>query len=91
MWVLVSVTTISLFYKDISTVVNLGPQRRLRAKELILLNCCAGEDSWESLGQQEIKSILKEINPDYSLKRLILKPKLLWLPDVKSRLIGKRS
>ena len=37
------------------------------------MNYCAGEDSWESLGQQEIKSILKELNPDYSLKGLILK------------------
>ena len=57
---------------------------------MILLNYCAGEDSWESLGQQEIKSILKELNPDYSLKGLILKLKLLWPPDVKSRFIGKR-
>ena len=27
-------------------------QRRLSAKELMLLNCCAGEDSWESLRLQ---------------------------------------
>ena len=27
-------------------------KRKLRAKELMLLNCGAGEDSWESLGQQ---------------------------------------
>ena len=25
----------------------------LRAKELMLLNCGAGEDSWESLGDQD--------------------------------------
>ena len=29
-----------------------GPLRRLSAKELMLSNCGAGEDSWESLGQQ---------------------------------------
>ena len=32
--------------------VKVGPQRRLRAKELMLLNCGAGKDSGESLGQQ---------------------------------------
>ena len=29
-----------------------GPLRRLSAEELMLLNCGAGEDSWESLGLQ---------------------------------------
>ena len=29
-----------------------GPLRRLSAKELMLLNCGVGEDSWESLGLQ---------------------------------------
>ena len=34
----------------------------------------AGEDSWESLGRQGAKqSILKEINPEYSLEGLMLK------------------
>ena len=32
--------------------VRVGLWRKLRAKELILLNCGAGEDSWESLGLQ---------------------------------------
>ena len=42
---------------------------------LILLNCGIGEDSWESLGlvRRSNQSILKEINPDYSLKGLMLK------------------
>ena len=38
------------------------------------------------------QSILKEINPEYSLEALMLKLKLhpiLRSPDVKSRLIGK--
>ena len=32
--------------------VRVGLWRKLSAKELMLLNCGAGEDSWESLGQQ---------------------------------------
>ena len=32
--------------------VRIGPQRKLRAKELMLLNCGVGEDSGESLGLQ---------------------------------------
>ena len=37
------------------------------------------------------QSILKEINPGYSLEVLMMKLKLpiFWPPDVKSRLIGK--
>ena len=37
------------------------------------------------------QSILKEINPEYSLEGLMLKLKLLilWPADVKSQLIGK--
>ena len=51
-----------------------------------------GEDSWESLGQQEdqtSQSVLK-INPEYSLEGLILKH-ILWPPDVKNGLIRKDS
>ena len=40
-------------------------------------------------------SILKEINPEYSLERLKLKLKaetpVLWPPDAKSHLTGKDS
>ena len=41
----------------------------------MLLNCGAGEDSWESLRQQgdQGDQILKEINPEYSLEALMLK------------------
>ena len=42
----------------------------------MLSNCDAGEDSWESLGLQACQSILKEINAEYSLERLVLKLKL---------------
>ena len=42
------------------------------------LNCGAGEDSSESLGQQrdQSQSTLKEICPEYSLEGLMLKLKL---------------
>ena len=41
----------------------------------MLLNCGSGEDSWESwIARRANQSILKEINPEYSLKELILKP-----------------
>ena len=35
------------------------------------------------------QSILKEINPGYSLEGLMLKVPILWPPDAKSQLIGK--
>ena len=69
----------------------------------MLLNCGVGEDSWESLGLQEaetkgnLKSILKEISPEYSLKGLMLKLKLwyfdhlIWRTDSfeKTPVLGK--
>ena len=48
-----------------------APSVRLSAKELMLLNCAVGEDSWESFGQQG-----NEIIPEYSLERLMLRLKL---------------
>ena len=40
----------------------------------MLLNCGVGEDSWESLGEEgDQTSTLKEINPKYSLERMMLK------------------
>ena len=49
-------------------------------KELMLLNCDAGEDSEESpwTERRSNQSILKEINPEYSLEGLLLKPKLQY-------------
>ena len=66
----------------------------------MLLNCGAGEDSWESLGQQGDPNqlILKEISPKYSLEGLILKLKLhlKWRVDSLEKIlmlggIGSRS
>ena len=45
-------TKIHLIKVMVFPVVTNGPQRRLRAEELMLLNCDTGEDSGESLGQQ---------------------------------------
>ena len=69
--------------KEISHDVRVGLWRKLSTKELMLLNCGVGEDSWESLGLQgdptspfwrrSNQSILKEINPEYSLEGLMLK------------------
>ena len=50
-----------------------GPKSRLSTKELMLLNCGAGEDSSESLGQQGDQINLERINPEYSLEGLMLK------------------
>ena len=56
-----------------------GSQIRLSAKELMLLNCGAGEDSrvpWTARTSNQ--STLKEINPEYSLQGLMLKLKLQY-------------
>ena len=57
--------------------MRVGPEGRLSTKELMLLNCGAGEDSWTE--KRSNQSILKEINPEYSLEWLMLKLKLQYL------------
>ena len=45
----------------------------------MLSNCGAGEDSWESwTARKSNQSILKEVNPEYSLEGLMLKLKLQY-------------
>ena len=62
------------------------PSATLSAKELMLLNCGVGEDSWESLGLQgDNQSILKEISPEYSLEGLMLKLKLQYFGHLMRR------
>ena len=70
-------------------------ERRLSAKELMLLNCGV-EKTLERVpwtARRSNQSILKEISPEYSLEGLILKywteSPILWPPDVKNWLIGK--
>ena len=60
-------------------------------EELVLLNCGAGgllKVPWTARSNQ---SILREINPEYSLEGLMLKLKFqyFWSSDVNRRLIGK--
>ena len=58
-------------------------------KGLMLSNCGAGEDlrvPWTA--KRSNKSILKEINPEYSLEGLIL-ILILWPSRAKSQLIGR--
>ena len=53
-----------------------GLWRRLSAKELMLLNCGVGEDSWVPWTARRFnQSILKEISPGISLEGLMLKLK----------------
>ena len=55
-------------------------------EELMLLNCSAGEDSWESFGaRRSNQSILKEIHPEYSLKGLMLRLKLYYFGHLMQR------
>ena len=71
----------------------------LSAKELMLLNCGVGEDSWESswTSRRSNQFILKEISPGCSLEGLILKLKLqyfghlMWRADSfeKTLMLGK--
>ena len=67
--------------------VRVGLLRKLNAKELMLLNCDVGEDSlgvpWTA--RRYNQSILKEINPEYSLERLMLKLKLQYFGHVMRR------
>ena len=51
--------------------------KRLSAKELILSNCAAAEELKSPSDYKEINQlILKEINPEYSLERLMVTLKL---------------
>ena len=72
--------------------VRVGLGRRLRAEELMLLNCGVGEDlrvPWTA--RRSNQSILKEINPGISLGGMMLKVHLQYFghPHGKSRLIEK--
>ena len=58
----------------------------------MLLNCGAGEDSWEFLGHKEIKPINPKGNqPKISIGRIDFEAEtpVLWPPDVKDWLTGK--
>ena len=70
----------------------LGPSRRLSTEELMLLNCGAGEDSWESLDWKEIKPDCPKGNQSWIfIGRTDAEPEtpMLWLLEAQDWLTGK--
>ena len=64
--------------------------KKLNAKELMLLNCGAGEYSWESLRQQWVKPVNHKGNQSWIfIGRDQTEAPILWPPDAKSRFIRK--
>ena len=58
----------------------------------MLLNCGVGEDSWESLGLQEIQSVHPKGNQSWVFTGktdVEAETPILWPPDAKNWLIGK--
>ena len=55
----------------------------LSTKELMLSNCGAGKDSW--IARRSNQSILKYINPEYSLEELMLKLKFQYFGHLMGR------
>ena len=71
-----------------------GPKRKLNAEEFMLLNCVVGENSWASLGLQEIKPVHLKANQSWIfIGRTDTEGEapVLWPPDVNNWLIGKGS
>ena len=69
--------------------VRVGPERKPSTEELMLSSCGAGEDlrvPWTA--RRSNQSILKEINPEYSLEGLMLKLQYFG-PLRQSQLTGK--
>ena len=61
-------------------------------KELMLLGCGAREDSWESLGLQEIKLVNSKGNqPQIFIERVDAEAEapIFWPPDANGQLSGK--
>ena len=71
--------------------MGVGPQGSLRAEELILSNCGAGENSWESLEQQEDQPVNPKGNQSWIfIGRTDAEAEApLWPPVVKNWLVGK--
>ena len=72
--------------------VRFGLWRRLSSKELMLLNCGVGEDSWESLDCKEIQPVHSEGDQPWHFfggNDAKAETPILWPPDAKSWLTGK--
>ena len=66
--------------------VRVGPERRLSTKEMILFNCSAGEDSWESLELQKIKPVSHKGNQHrVFIERLLLQLKVQYFGHLMRR------
>ena len=64
----------------------------MSAEELMLLNCGAGEDSWESLDCKKIQPVHPKGDQSWVFTGRIdakAETPILWLPQAKSWLIGK--
>ena len=59
--------------------------KKASAKELMLLNCGIGEDSWETLVRRYNQSILKDMSSGCSLEGLLLKLKLRYFDHLMRR------
>ena len=75
--------------------VRVGLWRKLSAKELMLLNCGVGEDSWESLGLgKEIQLVHPKGDQSwvfFGMTDAKADTPILWPPHAKHWLIGKVS
>ena len=74
--------------------VRVGLWRKLSTEELVLLNCCVEEDSWESLDYKEIKSVNPKENQSWTFTGRTdaeAEIPILWPPDAKNWLIAKES
>ena len=74
--------------------MRVGLWRRLSARELMLLNCGVGEDSWESLGLQgdPTNPLWRDQPWDFfGGNDAKAEAPVVWPPHVKSWLIGKDS
>ena len=72
--------------------VRVGLQRKLSTKELMLLNCGVGEDTWESHARQGDKPVHPKGNQSWiSIGRTDAEAEtpILWPPDMKNWLTGK--
>ena len=72
--------------------VRAGQCKRLRAEELMFLNCGIGEDSDRPLNCKEIKPVNPKGNQSWIFTGrtdVETEALILWSPDVKSRLTGK--
>ena len=72
--------------------VRVGKWRKPSTEELMLLNCGVGEDSWESLGLQEIQPVHPKGDQSWVFiggTDAEIETPILWSPNAKSWLIGK--